>query len=505
EVHYLLALMTRDLDLYNQVIDTVDVYDLISGEVILSKSVTYDLDADYWIELDVEIDYPILKVSTVTHSVNNPSPSKEVSYYFAKKGSEMICSSVDDTYRRTDYGNGLSAIRMDGDIYWINRDMEIIQTVDKIVASEYDVQLRDPEGKKVFRSEFQGYLYAWNRHIVQVFNDLGICSGEYRIAHEGELSAFVLDNGNVLIQDFEKVGDDRACNVILDNVRYVLKSYIMNLVDGSLTPVELNFIVDTLETSYVQRNHEDQDRLPDDVTRAPIATNGGTLPFALASGRKNQAIIYRFADGNVSLYQEYVVLDNQLRVEYTVKNSRIGVDFKSAKVVRGDLYSATVTEGGGVQDYLFDLDGNVLTPITPKLWVSESYIITDFAIYTHKMEKVLDLKNGAYAGCYVGVDPVNDRIYLEKHNFTTDGDETYVYTKGATEPVLLCAGVDVTWDKAGNGFYVLKEEESLQYRFCNPAGEIKLIVWNHYTATPFANGLLVETTFEGRAQIFVIR
>ncbi|MBR2354021.1 MAG: hypothetical protein IKA76_05930, partial [Clostridia bacterium] len=47
EVHYLLALMTRDLDLYNQVIDTVDVYDLISGEVILSKSVTYDLDADY--------------------------------------------------------------------------------------------------------------------------------------------------------------------------------------------------------------------------------------------------------------------------------------------------------------------------------------------------------------------------------------------------------------------------------------------------------------------------
>ncbi len=481
----LIALLTEDLDTKNQVTKTVNVYDLLSGEVILTDSVTYGLGSVESKELSVMIDYPIIRVKKTSHHEDADS-TVEISYYFAKKDSSVICSTtVDDEYDpyedRTDFRNGLSAISMAGKVYWIDRDMEILRNADLIAANGYDVEY--------FNEEYEGYLYAFGYNKIQVFNRLGICSGEYQIAHDGYLTAFVLNNGNVLIQEFESVEAHENYDVMLYATRYVVKSYVMSFMDGTMTPVDLGFVVEELESAYGQEYGTDW------------------LPFNLAEGKENQAIIYRFANGSLSLYQEYVVLTNDLTVEYTVQNTLLGVDFRYVSVIDSNLYNASVQEGGGWQEYLFDLDGNIVSPLTTGYYytVSDSYIATETGIYNHKMEKILDLVAGEFGGCKWVLDEFSDRVYLWKHNHVTHAYETYVLTADATEPVLLCDGVDTAVESVENGYYVLYDHETGERRYCNVAGEVKLVIWGYDTEYNMEEGMLVKTTFEGRSVFFFVR
>ena len=328
-----------------------------------------------------------------------------------------------------------------------------------------------------------------------MFNRLGICSGEYQIAHEGMLNAYVLNNGNVLIQEFEPVKGYEDYDVAFfsygSNRYYTVTSYVMNMLDGSMTELALDFIVDELETAYAQENDADSE-----------------LPFKLADGKQNQAILYRFANGSLSVYQEYAVLGNDLSVEYTVKNTRRGVDFYSARVIQADLYVAEVYEGGDVQEYLFDLNGNALAPFTDEFAASKSYIITESGVYNHKMEKLLDLVSGEYEMVSdewksTGI-LTDDSVYLKKHNYQTHANEIYVLTAASATPTLLCDGKDVTVTEYGPGYYVLHDQKTNQYSFCNLAGEVKMVVWGLHRTWQLEDGLLVETDFEGRTVTFVV-
>lgn len=479
-LNYLLAIKTQDLNTRNQVTDTVRVYDAISGEVIFTESVSYDLDSAEWTDLSLEIDYPILKVVMKENDATGVS-DVSVSYYLAKKDGELLAMSSAESEERTDFGNGLSAFRLGDRAVWINRDLEIVRSVSDIAVDGYDTN--------VFQSEYHGYLYTWNSREAQIFNRLGLCSGTYSMDHDGYIRAHVLNNGNLLIQDFEAVSASDAYDVILNNTRYRVKSFMMNLVDGSLKQMNLGFIVERLETAYAQK----------------YGTEKSSLPFKLAKGRENQAIIYRYANGTVSLYQEYVVLSNALQVEYTVMNQTLGLDFTTAKAVGSELYSAVVSEGGGTQTYLFDLKGNVISPVGGSVYVTDSYLVTASGTYNHKMERLLDLQNGEFGGALMGVDVANDRIYLTKHNFMTHGKEVYVYTAEKTQPTLLSDGIHTTVQKAGNGYYLLKDETTDQYCFYDLTGEARLVVWKDYQITVLNEGLLVETEFEGRDITYVIR
>ena len=477
----LLAVKSRDLDNFNQVVDKISVYDLKSGEVIFSDSVTYALDAKKWTELSLQLDYPVIK-SVKRNLEDTTVTDVKVAYYLAKKGGEKITETDRESHQRTDFGNGLSAFRLGERVVWIDRDLSIIRSVNDIAANGYDVN--------VFNSEYQGYLYAWNSESVQIFNRLGLCSGSYTIAHDGYIRAHVLNNGSLLIQDFEKVSASDTYDVILDNVRYRVKSLLMNLVDGSTRQVELDFIVDTLETAYAQKH----------------GTARSVLPFRLASGKDNQALIYRYANGSLSLYQEYVVLDDGLQVEYTVENRTLGLDFETAQVVGRGLYRASVSEGGGSRSYLFDLDGNVISPMSDSTLLSDSFIVSASGIYNHKMEKLLDLQKGEQGVSLLGVDTANDRVYLFKHNQQTHGDEVYVFTAEKQSLTLLSDGVDVEIVRAGNGYYVLKDTATEQYRFCDLTGEVRLVLgeWDPLRIYTMDEGLLIESDFEGRCVTFVV-
>ena len=288
KVNGLATLKTQDLDAYNNVIDTYKVYNVNTGEVILEKSVSnlYQGKLEDSKTLTVTVKYPTICVSEGYYSVENSEMRYNVTLYVAKKDSSYISyyssltASESANYSVRKYDNGLVAVTLNADVQWIDRDMNVIRSVKAIAQNGYYGS---------FNAEYQGYLYAWNDSMVKVFNRAGLCSGEYFMEHDGKLNVHVLDNGNVLIQDAEIVDQYTPCSFVVDDVRYQVKSYVMNYVDGTLTEVALDYVVYDLETAYAQR----------------YGNGSSAFPFALASGRDNQAYVYRFATGEVSPGVDY--------------------------------------------------------------------------------------------------------------------------------------------------------------------------------------------------------
>lgn len=493
EENKLMSVVLKDLDNYNNVIKTIKVYDITTCECIFEDSVTYPLNAtgEDMIDFNVKIDYPIIRVSKISYSEDSDAlePQYDISYYFAKKDSASIKDTDDNSYSRTNYYNGLVAFEMGDEIFWVNRNMEVVRTVNAVAANGYEID--------VFNAEYQDYLYAWNRREVQVFNKAGVCSAKYTIQHEGFLNVHVLNDGSVLIQDLEEVDAYTACDFVLvedyylytDACRYNMTSYVMSCTDGTLKEVELDFIVEELETAYEGR------------------LGNNNFPFALAGNGQNQAYIYRIANGKVSLWQEYVSLGNDLEVKYTVKNNKIGAAFYTAEAINANFYRMYVYEGGAYQSYIFDLDGNVITASTGNSYVTDTYVATSNAIYDHNMNVVFDIAASDFAGGLISVDSSTNTIYFSKHNFTTGANEIYTFDHATKAPKLLIDGVKSEFLGALDGFYVTYNEEDNDYSFINTVdGKVVLKLLNFPSPTLCEdNILIVESSFENETIVYVIK
>ena len=500
ETHNIVALKTQDLDVYNKVTDTVTLYNVLTGEALVSFDATYPLYVkDEQIELSVDIEYPVVRAVKKSYSEDGEKTEFEAAYYLIKKDAEALYTT--QFYKSEDqinndwvqhFGNGLVEVNMGDKVVWIDRDMETVRTVNAVAANGYNVDY--------FDSEYQGYLYAWDYETLQIFNREGICSGTYTMAHEGILNVQVLDDGNVLIQDFELVDIHTPCNVILGKERYVLTSLVMNCVNGTTEEKDLDFIVEALQTAYAQN-----------CAVITMSEDEIYMPFKLCAGYDNQAIIYRINDAaQVSKNQEYVVLSNALEVQYTVKNNTAGIDFAYAQVVNARLYSAMVYEAGIYASYIFDLDGNKIAPSNFELYTTESYVFTDMAIYDRNMNQIYDIRGNGFelAGYYSPeMDAKNDKIYLEKHNFVTGMDEIYVFDAEAKAPVLFHDNKEEEFIGAFGGGYYTYDAETNNTRFYNLAGELKLSVidMQGYYPTFMEDVLLVETTLDGKPVTFVVR
>ena len=499
--HNLVALKTQDLDVYNKVTDTVTVYDLLTGEALLSFDATYPLYVDdEKIDLWVDIEYPVVRAVKKSYSEDSDRPVYDATYHLLKKDAEALHTT--GFYKSDDqldqdwveqYGNGLVAVNVGDQLIWIDRDMEIVRTVNAIAANGYDVYY--------FDSEYQGYLYAWDSATLQVFNRSGLCSGTYTLAHEGILNVVVLDDGNVLIQDFELVDIHTTCNVIMGKSRYVMKSFVMNCVTGALEEKELDFIVDGLQTAYAQ-------------ACAVVTMNDERvfMPFKLCDGCDNQAIIYRINNAaEVSKIQEYVVLGNDLEIDYTVKNTTAGIDFWGTMPIGDEAYVASVDEAGYYVSYVFDLDGNKLAPANAEFYLTANYVFTERAIYDRQMNKIYDFyENGYYLADELSIgasfDETHDKIYLTKHNFETGINETFVFDFEAKEPVLLELADDERFFLSIGGGYLTFNAKTGNVRFYNVAGELKLsVVEMNSLPLPMEKVIVTETMLNGKPVIFVLK
>lgn len=477
----LLAVKTLDLDNFNNVVETIKVYDLTTMEVINEQTVTNEYNADVkdTVRLSVELAYPVIRVERASYSEGSINGTVyDVSYYFAKKDGGLIAHTNKENFDISYFDNGLVAVDMGDTTFWIDAGMNIVRTVDSIAANGYDID--------EFNCEYKGYLYAWDYESLQIFNRSGMCCATYNIAHDGEINVHVLDNGNVLIQDLEYVDQYTRCDFVLEDCRIVVKSYVMNFINGELNEVDLNFIVDRISTAYEEAQRE-----------------YSHLPFDLADGHDNQVFIFRFANGTIARYPEYAVMTNDLEIEYSLKNETEGVDMYSAYMIDANHYCADIYTAGYRQTYLFDLDGNIITIFNDdNMYVFGDKIVDRNGVYDMKMNVLYDFDAEGYSFYgYLGGD-----MLLGKFNFEKNAYETYKFNVAKLTPELLADGVNVEMGyHVTYNIYVLYDYRTDECIFYNLNGEEILRTGYHYfDVETVRDAAVIQIEFEGNSVLYVI-
>ncbi len=493
--HNLAVIKKQDLDNKNNVITTYDVYDLLTGEVIRSETVSNSLfgEENGRVDLSVEIDYPVIRVERRTCTVvdegenldNDYDDKKEytsdIAYYTACKDGELL-NATSETLRKESqwYGNGLVRVHLGDKYMWIDKNLNVVRSIDAIVANGYDLY--------AFNTEYKGYLYSWNNEELLVFNRSGMVSGRYVSGKDATINVFVLNNGNVLIQEFTEVSVYKKCDFVLEGTRYVMKSYIMNFINGETSEIELDFIVDDLSTAYYQSNNDYYNTL------------------CLAKGTESYAVVYKVANGSVAFSASVCVLDNDLNVLYTVKNDTLGVNLSyGIYPINSNFYCATIISDGVISMGIFDLDGNLVSTVAAEKGLTDKHIVSNTAIYDYHMNLVYDFAANGYSLYKVE----NGNIYLTKNNFVTGQVETYVITAESKAPELFVDGVSFELHSVKNGYYITYDIENCVYRLYNTEGTELLVSYENISVSTITdediNVALVTSWFNGEPITYVLR
>ena len=487
----LAVVVKKDLDNMSNVVKTVEVYDLLTGEVIRTESVSYPYGGypDETVELEVSLIYPVIKVQKTSYTVtdNGVDPDSRnddvyeaeysVSYYLACKDGELLHTTDGTEYEIYEYDNGLVCVEMNDKLVWIDKNLNKIRQVEKIFA-DYNYSVYP----WMFDSEYKGYLYSYDDSSLMIFNHAGMACGTYLAGENSRIRCFVLDNGNVLIQEFTEVSLFDSCEFVMLGTRYTMKSMIMNAVDGSISEIELDYIVNDLESEYGQESHEPR--------------------IKLANGRDNLAVVYKVADGYVAQYPSVCVLDNDCNVVYTVKNDTEGVDMEYGILYLGNgKYITGMNSDGYSWEAIFDLDGNFISAFNTMNSITDKYIVSNTAIYNHKMELVYDFAANGYR--FEGI--AYNKIYLSKINFVSGAEEVYVFTSTSKTPELLVDGIEFELEFVDEYAYVVYDVENDVYVVYNHADEELLVSHENVEGYECEDVYLIGTTFNGEPVVYVIK
>ncbi|MGM9643906.1 MAG: hypothetical protein ACI3X1_02350 [Eubacteriales bacterium] len=488
--HNLAVMKEEDVDVYNNLVVKYKVYDLVSGDVIFEKEHSspyyYNQIPEYGTRstMSVDIVYPVIRVK-ITNTAQYSDGTKttyDVSYYAAKKGGELIHNTTDNSLQmEINKGDNLYALTLGDEVFWLDKNIDIIRSADKIATSDgYDFQY--------FNAEYQGYLYSWSYNRLQIFNRAGLCTIDYTADDDSSIECFLLNDGNVLLQKVKESDIYSSYDFILNGYRYDLTHYIVNSVTGEMAEIELDFIVRDLKSAYSEEVFVEE------------ALGAGRV-FTLAPGRDNKAIVYRIANGVIAKDQTYVVLDNQMNIEYALKNDTpvimYDIDLPAAT---HNLYVATV-KSGGVECYqVFDLDGNYVCSYNSEAPMTDKFFVTEDKIYDHKMNVVYDLNANNYSRLRVA----GDNIFLQKTNFATGAVEVYIFN-GKDSIELLADGVNTKFVGGVSCGYLLQNADTGVYSiYANDKTEL----WSGISAptiTICEDVVLVRAVFNGKTLAYVIK
>lgn len=484
--HNLVVIRDRDLDRYNNVITKLSVYNVLTGETLVKAEAESPLHCQVEedeVTLDVIINYPVIRVLKSYYA--DGEPVFDVDFYLAKAEENNRIHSIQGadadlipTIFQLEYlYNGLVKATLGDQTMWIDDGMNIIRTVPTITENGYAPN---------FHGEYRGCLYTLTTESVRVFNRQGLCSAEYLLEDlvDSVLSSFILNNGNVLIHKYTHVQDHEACDLAVEGNRFTVDSYVLDFDEGTLTEVDPGFIVTGLQSAYGDRNG-----------------GSGYFDMKLAVGRDNQAYIYRLANGNISAYPEYVVLSNELEVQYTLKNTTLGVDMSTLHVVDNSHYSAYVNAGVGAGCYVFDLDGNVVAYDVDG-YLSGGYQMTGNGYFYNGVgELVFDANTEGYTVEYI----YGHTVFLSKLNTATGGYEVFRRDLRTQKTVLLCDGLKTRMVDWGDGFYTTQDLDTAVYTVYAADGTPLLVSAARCNVSIYNDIYVIQTTFDGENILYVVK
>lgn len=484
-MHNLAVICEKDLDLQNMVTETWKVYDLATDTVIHTETVTnaYKAEATQRTNLSVTVQYPVIRVSRsyntgVIEENGESEYTFNVSYYLARDNGGMALHTTEDTeFNIYNYSNGLVCVELGDKMFWIDKNLEVVRSIETIFANGYDV-----EG---FDSEYKGYLYSYDDEELLIFNREGKVSATYKAGKDSRITVSVLGNGNALVQELTSVTIYDSYDFVLRGERYTVKSSIIDFITGATEEVDIDFLVTNLTSSYWQERNE-----PEDL---------------ILKNADNFGYVYNFANGCIAKSASLCVLDNSLNKLFTLKNENYGVDFAYGTfAIRDDLYIATVNTDGREYAAIFNLKGELISYINNNVTFTDKYIVSDTTVYDYNMNPVFDIEGSGMSVKYV----TDDTIYLSYNNFKTGAVEYYVIRSDSKSPELLADGVNyrLVINQTGRDCYVLYDVERDAYVAYNDNGEELIVSYEpFFSINKLENVMLFRTTFNGEAVVYVVK
>lgn len=342
--------------------------------------------------------------------------------------------------------NGIT--RIGGNIMWYN---EVTEQIEVLIADDpflaiptIDLSLGYTD--KYFYNVTSTHVMVYGRDLLPV----AVC--ELDIAGMEDMSAFVLNNGNVLIQIVRSVPEDADYEFVMSDEKCSIDHYIFDVKRSKLEKFkDINFIVLAL-------------------------TNAVTYPEQfedISSKVENIAMYVPFKDGGtvtVSAYK-YAKLSNNLKLgesltsKYADKRMAIPLTQVNGKKYYMAYSSSPASDGVIINEK------NEFVANASMVEYNRSYIIADGAVYSYDKVKLYDYKEEGMRlhtildDVVIFIDEDTDDVYMYVGNEIKKVGESVTVTNTRTGGPSICR----VWN--GNkydyynelGYNFMSNEESLYY------------------------------------------
>lgn len=310
-------------------------------------------------------------------------------------------------------------------------------------------------------------------------------TGERVIRHYCEyaddMQACVLENGNVLIIYVNTLdtSSKEPADIYDDNVKYTYKMQILNVKNGKLTDVDLDYVIiglldrDTLEETLALRNRG-------------ITLTENVINVAVACPIKNKQLDITsckllFVDNNMDIMfeMESIVPEHRFGSENWYDVFDLGFEALANGDYLVSLYDVVQSQA------IVKKDGTVRSYLTSDCKVIGNYVVSQSGVYDYDMK--LLYKFGTGDGDYKLADfttGIGDHIIVKKEIDTGNGESKIEYFKleftdggenSVTFTKLFKNDAEIIEDVSDNASYVItKNEDTELYSLYN--AELKLIL-----------------------------
>ncbi len=294
--------------------------------------------------------------------------------------------------------------------------------------------------------EYEGYLFFEGDKCLYIYDQDGQCIVEYNAPANSRYTYFAhLNNGNIVIQEDLVVLDMSAeadFNYIYnDGTRIKTTTNIMDYKTGALTDktASVDFWIDDLESVYEAEKY------------------GRDFAFELVEGKQNQAVIQRFDKDGDDDNKQYVVIDNELNVEFVfpIREPNININSLAYDAYAiGDKYIVAELFGPyGSNEYAFDYYGNVVKAVPYLYTVTDKYILTREAVYDLDLNLVyLAVDNNLYLE---GV--MNNKVWVSGDFNHDDHFDTALLDPTSGDMTVIDDRLSGNICDSGNNYYVVYE------------------------------------------------
>lgn len=373
-----------------------------------------------------------------------------------------------------------------------------IATDNSIKYAGYDVQTAkygfymDQYAQGPFGTDRQ-YFEAYNKQTGELVT-------RYYLAQADQASAFVLRNGNVLLQYANMLPEDSTHDYDLElmGMRATIDTYVLNIETGALTEIEANYMVES-----VLPNNQWLD------TENFFDKNG----LKLTENVVNFAKIYSFGETKTldpTRYAQLAVLNNDGSLMFAMENiiPEHDIDFHNDLGVRtlktGDLlvdlvYAAPASRA------IVKQDGTVRCYLNDDETVVGQYIVTEKGIYD--FDKNLVQLFGGWDG-YELFAICGDRIicdvetkYLDEHNVEQTRYSYFVVDATAStiafNPMTLEEDTQLMVVDAKEEYIIVRDLNGGRYTMYNAKMEHLLTTYDMMSVYEITTGYVVSTVVEG--------